>query len=59
METYQISLVTEIPAPLHQSLQNYLNSHPDSDQDKVFTEALSLFFKEQNKLQEKSKIIMI
>lgn len=59
MKSGQISLVTEIPVPLHQSLQNYLNTHPDYDQDKVFTEALFLFLKEPNKPQGKPKIVMI
>ncbi|ACK73478.1 hypothetical protein PCC7424_5127 [Gloeothece citriformis PCC 7424] len=59
MKSHQISLVTEIPAPLHQSLQNYLNTHPDYDQDQVFAEALSLFLNKQPKPQDNSTIIMI
>lgn len=54
MKNYPISLVTEIPTPLHLSLQKYLNTHPDYDQDKVFTEALSRFFREQNCLQNEA-----
>lgn len=51
MKNYQISLVAEIPTSLHLCLQRYLNNHPDYDQDKVFTEALSRFLKEQDLLQ--------
>ncbi|MFN3927809.1 MAG: DUF2811 domain-containing protein [Pseudanabaenaceae cyanobacterium] len=38
-----VSILAEIPEELHESLQNYLESHPDWDQDRVFTAALSLF----------------
>lgn len=38
-----ISLVAEVPETLHESLKNYLETHPDWDQDRVLTAALSLF----------------
>lgn len=38
-----VSILTEIPEELHDSLQSYLETHPDWDQDRVFTAALSLF----------------
>lgn len=38
-----VSILTEIPEELHQSLKSYLENHPDWDQDRVFTAALSLF----------------
>ena len=38
-----LSILTEIPEELHQSLKSYLESHPDWDQDRVFAAALSLF----------------
>lgn len=38
-----VSILTEIPEELHQSLKGYLESHPDWDQDRVFSAALSLF----------------
>ncbi len=38
-----VSILAEIPEELHQTLQNYLETHPDWDQDRVFTAALSLF----------------
>lgn len=38
-----VSILTEIPELLHESLQRYLETHPDWDQDRVFAAALSLF----------------
>jgi hypothetical protein len=38
-----VSILTEIPEPLHESLKGYLETHPDWDQDRVFSAALSLF----------------
>lgn len=39
-----ISILTEIPEELHASMCSYLDTHPQWDQDKVITVALSLFF---------------
>ncbi len=41
--TTHVSILAEIPEELHESLKNYLESHPDWDQDRVFSAALSLF----------------
>ncbi|MEA5596445.1 DUF2811 domain-containing protein [Rivularia sp. UHCC 0363] len=38
-----ISLAAQVPEALHESLKNYLETHPDWDQDRVLTAALSLF----------------
>lgn len=38
-----VSILAEIPEQLHESLQQYLESHPTWDQDRVFAAALSLF----------------
>ncbi|WP_017325080.1 DUF2811 domain-containing protein [Synechococcus sp. PCC 7336] len=38
-----VSILTEIPEELNDTLQAYLTTHPDWDQDRVFTAALSLF----------------
>ena len=38
-----VSILTEIPEELHESLKSYLENHPDWDQDRVFAAALSLF----------------
>jgi hypothetical protein len=42
-----ISIFTEIPEQLHESLQQYLDNHPNWDQDRVFATALSLFLLRQ------------
>ncbi|MEM1279568.1 MAG: DUF2811 domain-containing protein [Cyanobacteria bacterium P01_D01_bin.71] len=39
----RISMLSEIPEDLHQSLADFLESHPDWDQDRVFSAAVSLF----------------
>lgn len=38
-----VSILTEIPEQLHESLKRYLENHPEWDQDRVLTAALSLF----------------
>lgn len=38
-----VSIFTEIPEVLHDSLKNYLEKHPDWDETRVLTAALSLF----------------
>ena len=38
-----VSILTEIPEQLHESLKSYLETHSDWDQDRVFAAALSLF----------------
>jgi hypothetical protein len=38
-----VSILAEIPETLHESLKQYLETHPDWDQDRVFSAALSLF----------------
>ena len=38
-----VSILAEIPEELHLSLKNYLENHPNWDQDRVFAAALSLF----------------
>ncbi|MBD2099840.1 DUF2811 domain-containing protein [Leptolyngbya sp. FACHB-261] len=38
-----VSIVAEIPEELHETLKGYLETHPDWDQDRVFSAALSLF----------------
>ncbi|MEM6836055.1 MAG: DUF2811 domain-containing protein [Cyanobacteria bacterium P01_C01_bin.120] len=39
----RISMLSEIPEDLHQSLADFLEVHPDWDQDRVFSAAVSLF----------------
>ena len=38
-----VSIFAEIPEELHESLRNYLESHPSWDLDRVFAASLSLF----------------
>ena len=38
-----VPIFTEIPETLQESMNNYLESHPDWDQTRVLTVALSLF----------------
>ncbi|MBD2452384.1 DUF2811 domain-containing protein [Nostoc sp. FACHB-152] len=38
-----VSILTEIPAPLHECLKDYLQQHPDWDENRVLTAAVSLF----------------
>jgi hypothetical protein len=38
-----VSILAEISEDLHASLQHYLDCHPDWDQDRVFSAAVSLF----------------
>ena len=46
-----VSILAEIPEELHKSLKNYLETHPNWDQDRVFAAALSLFLLQNNKEQ--------
>ncbi len=43
MHTTTVSILAEIPEDLHASIQTYLETHPDWDQERVFSAALSLF----------------
>ncbi|PZD70348.1 hypothetical protein C1752_13981 [Acaryochloris thomasi RCC1774] len=43
MNATTISILAEIPEELHETLKSYLEAHPDWDQDRVFSAALSLF----------------
>ncbi|BAZ02836.1 hypothetical protein NIES37_68490 [Tolypothrix tenuis PCC 7101] len=38
-----VSIFTEIPSPLHECLQDYLQQHPDWDENRLLTAAVSLF----------------
>ncbi|MGP0129037.1 MAG: DUF2811 domain-containing protein [cyanobacterium endosymbiont of Rhopalodia musculus] len=52
-----VSIFAEIPEELHESLKNYLETHPNWDLDRVFTSALSLFIL-QNENNEISQSII-
>ena len=38
-----VSIFAEIPEELHESIKNYLETHPNWDIDRFFAAALSLF----------------
>lgn len=38
-----VSILAEISEDLHESLKEFLETHPEWDQDRVFAAALSLF----------------
>lgn len=39
----QVSLLSQVPESLHESIQQFLDTHPDWNQDRVFSAALALF----------------
>ena len=43
-----VSIVAEIPEELYETLRAYLEEHPDWDQDRVFSAAISLFLMQNN-----------
>jgi hypothetical protein len=45
--TSMISILAEIPEELHETLRGYLEAHPDWDQNRMFSAALSLFLLQQ------------
>jgi len=47
--THSVSILAEIPEELHESLKNYLETHPKWDQDSVFAAALSFFLLQNDK----------
>lgn len=40
---YSVSILSEIPESLHKRLKEYVEKHPECDQDAVVTDALALF----------------
>ncbi|MBH8561884.1 DUF2811 domain-containing protein [Nostoc sp. CENA67] len=38
-----VSILTQIPSSLHDCLKDYLQQHPDWDENRVLTAAVSLF----------------
>ena len=45
----RISVLAEIPEELHNALSAFLETHPDWDQDRVFSAATSLFLLQNGK----------
>ncbi len=48
-----ISILADIPEDLHDALKSYLDTHPDWDQDRVLSAALSLFLMQYGKPDRK------
>lgn len=49
-----ISILADIPEDLHDALKSYLDTHPDWDQDRVLSAALSLFLMQYGKPDRKT-----
>ncbi|MEM1280418.1 MAG: DUF2811 domain-containing protein [Cyanobacteria bacterium P01_H01_bin.152] len=45
----RVSMLSEIPEDLYNSLTVFLENHPDWDQDRVFSAAVSLFLLQNGK----------
>ncbi|NJM67571.1 MAG: DUF2811 domain-containing protein [Acaryochloris sp. RU_4_1] len=52
--TTTISILANIPEDLHDALQSHLETHPDWDQDRVFSAALSLFLMQYGKADRRT-----
>ena len=46
-----VPILTESPTILQESMNNYLESHPDWDQTRVLTAALSLFLLQNGEME--------
>jgi predicted TPR repeat methyltransferase len=49
-----VPIFTEIPESLQESMNNYLENHPDWDQNRVLTAALSLFLLQNGETDRKA-----
>lgn len=56
MHTTTISLLAEIPEGLHQAVAQYLENHPNWDQDRLFAAALSLFLLQTSETADQGKV---
>ena len=54
-----VSILAEIPEELHDSLRNYLETHPTWDQDRVFSAALSLFLLQNGECDRRASRIYL
>lgn len=53
-----VSILVEIPEALHESLTTYLEQHPDWDQDRLMTAALSLFLLQNRNDRQAAQIYL-
>lgn len=49
-----VSILADIPEDLHEALMSYLETHPDWDQDRVISAALSLFLMQYGQSDRKT-----
>lgn len=49
-----VSILADIPEDLQDALMSYLETHPDWDQDRVFSAALSLFLMQYGQSDRKT-----
>ncbi|OUC13804.1 MAG: hypothetical protein B0A82_15635 [Alkalinema sp. CACIAM 70d] len=53
-----ISLFAELPEPLHQALAQYVEAHPNWDQDRTIAAALSLFLMQNSQDQAAARVYL-
>ncbi|MGR3278412.1 DUF2811 domain-containing protein [Acaryochloris sp. 'Moss Beach'] len=54
-----VSILADIPEDLHDALMSYLETHPDWDQDRVISAALSLFLMQYGQSDRKTARIYL
>lgn len=55
----RVSMLSEIPEDLHHSLADFLEKHPDWDQDRVFSAAISLFLLQNGRKDKETSRIYL
>lgn len=55
----RISLLAEIPEELHEPLNQFIETHPAWDQDRVFSAALSLFLLQNGRQDRRTSQIYV
>ncbi|MBD2329266.1 DUF2811 domain-containing protein [Alkalinema sp. FACHB-956] len=53
-----ISLFAELPEPLHKALAQYVETHPNWDQDRTIVAALSLFLMQNSQDQAAARVYL-
>jgi predicted TPR repeat methyltransferase len=54
-----VSILAEIPEELHMTLAEYLETHADWDQDRVFAAALSLFLLQNRECNHQAALVYL
>jgi hypothetical protein len=58
MET-TVSILAEIPEGLHETMTQFLETHEDWDQDRLFAAALSLFLLQNGVCDQRAERVLI